>query len=74
MSDNSLKVAFDYNYPDVASFVVYKVVGGGYFGSTEVSVIKVITGEKAIKLYSELTGKPIIEIHKEAGYTEYEKN
>lgn len=64
MSDNSLKVAFDYKYPDLAALVVYKVTGGGYFGSTDVSVIKVITGEEAIKLYSELTGKSIVEIHK----------
>lgn len=73
MSDNNLKMSFDYKYPDDAVLVVYKVIGGGYFASTDVSVTKIITGEKAVKLYSELTGKTVENIRKEAGYTKYDE-
>ena len=73
MSDNSLRISFDYKYPDEAAMVVYTVVGDGYFSScTSVNVKKVITGEDAVKAYSMLTGKTVEDIKKEAGYTKYD--
>lgn len=74
MSDNSLRISFDYKYPDEAALIVYATFGGGYFGSSpEVTIKKVITGENAVKLYSELTGESIEDIiRKEAGYTEHD--
>lgn len=72
MSDN-LRITFDYKYPDDAALVVYSAFGGGYFGGEPtISVKKIITGEKAVKLYSELSGKSIPDIHKEAGYTKFD--
>ena len=71
MSDNSLRISFDYKYPDDAALVVYSTFGGGYFGSSpEVTVRKVITGETAVVVYSMLTGKTKEAIRKEAGYDE----
>ena len=74
MTDNNLRISFDYKYPDEAALVVYTAFGGGYLGGEPtISVRKIITCEKAVKLYSELTGKSIEEIHKEAGYTKYDE-
>lgn len=73
MSDNNLRISFDYKYPDEAALVVYNTTGGGYFGcDPSVNVRKVITGEKAVELYSKLTGKSVEDIRKEAGYTKYD--
>ena len=73
MSDNNLKMSFDYKYPDEAALVIFSTIGGGYFGGEPtISVRKIITGEKAVKLYSELTGKSVEDIRKEAGYTKYD--
>lgn len=70
MFDTNLKMSFDYKYPDEAALVVFSTFGGGYLsGEPTVSVKKIITGEKAVKLYSELTGKSVEDIRKEAGYT-----
>lgn len=70
MSDNNLKISFDYKYPDEAALVVYSTFGGGYFGGEPtISVKKIITGEKAVKIYSELTDKTVEAIKREAGYT-----
>ncbi len=65
MSDNSLKIAFDYKKPDEAVLVVYKTMVSGfslYGGEPSVTVERVISGKKAIALYSELTGKSIEQI------------
>lgn len=35
ISDNNLRVSFDYKYPDEAALVVYSTSGGGYFGDPE---------------------------------------
>lgn len=73
MSDNNLRITFDYKYPDDAALVVYSAFGGGYFGGEPtISVKKIITGEKAVKLYSELTGESVEDIRKKAGYTKYD--
>jgi hypothetical protein len=72
MNDNNLRISFDYKYPDDAALVVCNVSGGSYFGNPELHIKKVITGEKAVKLYSELTGKSVEDIRKEAGYTKYD--
>ena len=75
MTDNSLRISFDYKYPDEAALVVYSAFGGGMILGSEpsINVRKVITGEKAVKLYSELTGKSVEYIRKEAGYTKYDE-
>lgn len=74
MTDNNLRISFDYKYPDEAALVVYSTFGGYLGGEPTISVRKIITGEKAVKLYSELTGKSSIEdIKKEAGYTKYDE-
>lgn len=75
MIDNNLKISFDYKYPDEAALVVYSAFGGGMILGSEptISIRKIITGEKAVKLYSELTGKPVEDIRKEAGYTKYDE-
>ena len=73
MTDNNLKISFDYKYPDEAALVVYSTFGGGYLGGEPtISVRKIITGEKAVKLYSELTGNSVEDIRKEAGCTKYD--
>lgn len=69
MSDNNLRISFDYKYPDEAALVVCTVSGGSYFGSPELRIQKVITGEEAVELYSKLSGKTVEDIRKEAGYT-----
>ena len=75
MTDNNLKISFDYKYPDEAALIVYSTFGGGYLVGSEptINVRKIITGEKAVKLYSELTGKSVEDIRKEAGYTKYDE-
>jgi len=73
VSDNNLRISFDYKYPDEAALVVYSTSGGGYFGGEpSVNVRKVITGEDAVKAYSILTGKTVEDIRKDAGYTKYD--
>ena len=70
MSDNNLRISFDYKYPYEAALVVCNVSGGSsYFGSPELHIKKVITGEEAVELYSRLTGKSVEYIRKDAGYT-----
>lgn len=68
MMDNSLRVSFDYRKPDEAVLVVYKTFGGGYFIGSEptVSIVKTVVGNRAVRLYSELSGKSIEQIEKEA--------
>ncbi len=68
MTDNGIRIAFDYKKPDAAVLVAYKILGGSMFYGCEpsMSVIKTFTGGKAIALYSELSGKTIKEIEKEA--------
>ena len=68
MMDNSLRVSFDYRKPDEAALVVYKTFGGGYFVGSEptVSIAKTVVGKRAVRLYSELSGKSIEQIEKEA--------
>ena len=68
MMDNSLRISFDYRKPDEAALVVYKAFGGGYFVGSEptVSIVKTVVGKRAVKVYSELSGKSIEQIEKEA--------
>ena len=73
MSDNNLRISFDYKYPDEAALIVYTTFGGVMIGSEPtVNVRKVITGEEAVELYSKLSGKTVEKIKKEAGYTKYD--
>lgn len=37
MSDNNLRISFDYKYPDEAALVVCNVYGGSYFGNPRAS-------------------------------------
>ena len=74
MQDNNLRISFNYNYPDEAALMVYSTFGGGYLGGEpSINIRNVITGEKAVKLYSGLTGKSVEDIRKEAGYTKYDE-
>lgn len=68
MSDNNLKIIFDYKKPDAAVLVTYKICGAPYLigGDPSISIIKIYTGGRAIALYSELSGKSVKEIEKEA--------
>lgn len=68
MSDNGIRITFDYKKPDEAVLITYKIWGGALYlgGEPSISVIKTYTGEKAIVLYSELSGKSVEEIEKEA--------
>ncbi len=68
MSYNGIRIAFDYKKPDTAVLITYKIWGGSVFLGNEpsISVIKTYTGEKAVALYSALSGKNIEEIEKEA--------
>ena len=69
MSDNNLRISFDYKYPDEAALVVYTAFGGVMIGSEPtINVRKVITGIEAVELYSRLSGKTVEYIKKEAGY------
>lgn len=75
ISDNNIRISFDYKYPDEAVLVVFTTNGGGYlYGDQGVNIRKVITGKKAIGIYSELSGKPIEKIQKDAGYTKYDES
>ena len=67
MTDNGLKIVFDYRKPDQAVLITYKVWGGGMFTGTDpsISIVKTFTGAEAIALYSELSGKSIEQIKKE---------
>lgn len=67
--DNTLRVSFNFVYPNEAALVVYKVMTGGYFGSSDVVISKVITGIEAVKIYSGLTGESIESLKENAGYT-----
>lgn len=68
MQDNNLRIAFDYKYPDNPVLVAYEAFGSSLFGvDGSIRVKKTIVGDKAVELYSQLTGKSIPEIHKEAG-------
>jgi hypothetical protein len=74
MTDNNLRISFDFRYPDEAALIVYSTFGGGYLGGEPtINVRKVIIGENAVKLYSELSGKSVEDIRKEAGYTKYDE-
>ena len=73
MIDNNLRLSFDYRYPDEAAIIVYSTFGGGFGGDPMINIRKTIIGEKAVELYSELTGKPVEDIRKEAGYTKYDE-
>lgn len=69
MSDNNLRISFDYKYPDEAVLVAYSTFGGGYLGGDPtINIKKVITGEEAAILYSKLTGKTVEVVKKEAGF------
>lgn len=62
MQDNNLRIAFDYKYPDHPVLIAYEVCGEG-----SIHVRKTIVGDEAVKIYSQLTGKSIPDIHMEAG-------
>lgn len=68
MSDNNLKIVFDYKKPDEAALLVYRSFGGGVFLGSEpsISVVRSLVGRKAIELYSQLSGKSIEQIEEEA--------
>lgn len=72
MTDNNLRISFDYKYPDEAALVVYSAFGGGMILGSEptINVRKVITGDEAVELYSKLAGKTVGYVKKEAGYKE----
>lgn len=74
MTDNNLRISFDYRYPDEAAIIVYSTFGGGYLigGDPMINIRKTIIGERAVEIYSELTGKSVEDIKKEAGYTKYD--
>lgn len=67
MQDNNLRIAFDYKYPDSPALMVYEAFGGSIFAEGSIRVRKTIVGDEAVKIYSQLTGKSIPDIHKEAG-------
>ena len=69
MSDNNLRITFDYKKPDEPTLIVYKYFGGGYFIGSEptISIVRTVVGKKAVALYSELSGKTIEEIEEAAG-------
>lgn len=67
MTDNNLRISFDYRYPDEAALIVYSTFGGGYLGGEPtINVRKVIIGDEAVELYSKLAGKSVEDIRKEA--------
>ena len=74
MSDNNLRISFDYKYPDEAALIVYSTFGGGALLGSEptINVRKLITGIEAVELYSRLSGKTVENIKKDAGYTKYD--
>lgn len=67
MSDNNLRVSFDYKYPDESVLIIYELLGRG-----DIRVIQTYVGENALQLYSQLTGKSIDIIRRSAGYTKYD--
>ncbi len=69
MTDNNLKMTFDYKYPDEPVLMIYRVTNFGVmFGSEpSISVVKTFVGEEALNLYSKLSGKDIDKIKKDAG-------
>ena len=68
MSDNSLRISFEYKAPDEPTLIVYKYFGGGMIFGTEltISIVKTYVGPEAINLYSALSGKSIETIKQEA--------
>lgn len=67
MTDNNVRISFDYRYPDEAALIVYSTFGGGYLGGDPtINIRKVIIGDEAVELYSKLTGKSVEDIRKEA--------
>lgn len=68
MQDTNLRIAFDYKYPDQLVLLVYEAFRSSIFGVEDsVRIRKTITGDEAVKTYSQLTGKSIPDIHMEAG-------
>ena len=73
MTDNNLRISFDYRYPDEAALIVYSTFEGGYLGGEPtISLRKVITGDEAVELYSKLAGKTVEYVKKKAGYIDDE--
>ena len=73
MQDNNLRIAFNYNYPDTAVLVVYESWGSAMWGGDpSIRVRSTLVGEKAVKVYSQLTGRDIPSIHKDAGMKPFE--
>ncbi len=60
MYDNTLRISFEYKKPDEAVLAIYTVIG------SRIDVVRADVGEKAIAIYSELSGKTIEQIEKEA--------
>ncbi len=74
MTDNSLRMTFDYKYPDEPVLMLYKVTSFGmYVSEPSISIVKTFVGIDALNLYSVLSGKDRDEIKKEAK-REYEKH
>ena len=73
MQDNNLRIAFNYNYPDTAVLVVYESWGSAMWGGDpSIRVRSTLVGEEAVKVYSQLTGRDISSIHKDAGMKPFE--
>ena len=67
MSENNIKINFDYRKPDEPVLIAYKTFQTGFFSAEPtVKILKTIIGKKAIEMYSELSGKSIEQIEKEA--------
>ncbi len=64
MSVNELRVSFDYIYPDEPALLVCEELRG----RSGIQIKQAYVGEKALQLYSQLTGKSIDTIRREAGY------
>lgn len=71
MQDNNLRIAFDYKYPDSPALMVYDAFVGSIFAEGSIRVRKTIVGDETVKIYSQLTGKSIPDIHMEAGNTNW---
>lgn len=63
MSVKELRVSFDYIYPDEPALVVCELCD-----RSGIRIKQAYTGEKALQLYSQLTGDSIDTIRREAGY------
>lgn len=73
MTDNNVRISFDFRHPDEAALIVYSTFGGGYLGGDPtINIRKVIIGDEAVELYSKLAGKSVEDIRKEAGYTKFD--